>query len=179
MEVMLWQRGQFASGFRNSEWEMSYWKMKKEVVACRHWEMREISPASPTDPGKLTFNQWGDGTVIWPSLGNLNQRYEHETCCPTHFHRWSIRKTSPHFIQVVWRVCFLSDVVTKNDHRWRVLGVQIQPGNEDTKLPVENTHFIDTKKGTSIEITCEGHVDCVLQCETNCSFWICFLKSNS
>jgi hypothetical protein len=31
------------------------------------------------------------------------------------------------------------------------------------KLPGENTHITDNEKGTSVGITCEGHVDFVLR----------------
>jgi hypothetical protein len=42
------------------------------------------------------------------------------------------------------------------------LGVQIPPGNNETKLPVENSHINNTEKGMSTELASEDHANCIL-----------------
>jgi hypothetical protein len=45
------------------------------------------------------------------------------------------------------------------------LGVQIPPGNYETKLPVENSHINNTEKGMSTELASEDHANCIFNME--------------
>lgn len=172
---MMWQRRLFSSGFRGAEMEpledkerngclLTSRNVENSIYVCTliqaSWcrtvcvtndEMRCETIWETNDEMRLSF-----GLVHANVTEDLNIRCI-STVCSAHPHRWSK--------EVVWQIHFGSDIVTESDHRWQVLGVQIPPGNYETKLPVENSHINNTEKGMSTELASEDHANCIFNME--------------
>jgi len=91
-----------------------------------------------------------------------NEKCDREICAPSPDGRAEGQsRVSLHWPP--WSSPKWSQLHVLGNHRWRMLGLRVWPGNKANVLPVEHDIISLTEDTTAGEVQCQDHVDCVLQ----------------